>query len=263
MGRVGFMGVAGGSSGTVQSVDRALRVLKLLSRRGRLGVTEVAVELGIHKSNAHRMLATLGEHGLVERDQDTDKYRLGFGLVGLASSVTADIDVVRNARTASQRLSEETGETVILTSLVEGEVVIVHQAASHASVLGVDWSGGRMPLHCTPGGKVMLAHLPDAEREELLSAPLEHFTDNTIVDPGELRKQLGEIRDLGYAYTVEELERGLNGVAAPIRRPGGQAAAAIGVYGPAFRLTADSLSQVGETTRRAADEISQRLGFHG
>lgn len=247
----------------MQSVDRALRVLKLLSRRGHLGVTEIAAELGIHKSNAHRMVSTLVEHGMVEQEQEGEKYRLGFGLVGLASAVTAEIDVVRSARAAAQRLSQQTGETVILTTLVEGDLVIVHQESSHASVLGVDWSGGRMPLHCTPGGKVMLAHLPDEEREALLSAPLERFTDNTVVDPEELRKQLREIREIGYAYTIEELETGLNGVAAPVRRPGGEAAAAIGVYGPAFRLPADSLEELGEATRRAAEGVSGRLGFHG
>lgn len=258
------MGVTEHGSGTVQSVDRALRMLKLLSRRGSLGVTEIAVEFGIHKSNSHRMLATLAEHGLVEQDPDTEKYRLGLGLVGLASAVTADIDVVSNARAASQRLSERTGETVILTTLVDGEVVIVHQASSRASVLAVDWYGLRMPLHCTPGGKVMLAHLPESERDGLLTPPLERFTENTIVDPGELRKQLEEVRALGYAYTVEELETGLNGVAAPIRRPGVQAAAAaIGVYGPAFRLPAASLNDLGETTKEAADDISRRLGYNG
>jgi DNA-binding IclR family transcriptional regulator len=257
------MGLRAGSNGTVQSVDRALRVLEILSRRGRMGVTEVAVEIGVHKSNAHRMLATLVDHGFVEQEPETEKYRLGFGLVGLAGAVTAEIDVVRNARAVSQRLSEETGETVLVTTLVARELVVVHQASSQSSVLGVDWSGWRMPLHCTPGGKVMLADLPEEEREALLAAPLERFTDKTIVDPDELREKLREARELGYAYTVEELETGLNGVAAPIRRPGGQSAAAIGVYGPAFRLSADSLESFGETTRRAADEISRRLGFHG
>ena len=257
------MGAAGNNSGAVQSVDRALRIMKLLSVRGRLGVTEVAGELGVHKSNAHRMLATLAGHGMVEQDPETEKYRLGLGVVGLASAVTADIDVVRDSRAASQGLSRETGETVLLTTLVDGELVILHQASSRSSVFGVDWSGWRMPLHCTPGGKVMLAHLPEFERNTLLAGPLERFTANTIVDPEELRAQLGEVRARGYAYTVEELETGLNGVAAPVRRPGGQTAAAIGVYGPAFRLPADSLNELGETTRRAAGEISQRLGYHG
>jgi DNA-binding IclR family transcriptional regulator len=257
------MGATEHKSGTVQSVDRALRILKLLSVRGRMGVTEVAGELGVHKSNAHRMLATLAGHGMVEQDPETEKYRLGFGVVGLAGAVTADIDVVRNARAASQSLSQETGETVLLTTLVDGELVIVHQASSRTSVFGVDWSGWRMPLHCTPGGKVMLAYLPEFERNTLLATPLERFTENTIVDPEELREQLWEVRARGYAHTVEELETGLNGVAAPVIRPGGQAAAAIGVYGPAFRLPADSLGELGETTRRAAAGISQRLGYQG
>lgn len=247
----------------MQSVDRALRVLKLLARRGHSGVTEVAVELGIHKSNAHRMLATLAAHGLVEQDPQTEKYRLGFGLVGLASAVTAEIDVVRNARAASQRLSDLTGETVILTTLVDREVVIVHQASSQASVLSVDWSGLHMPLHCTPGGKVLLAHLPDDEREALIPDDLRRFTENTIVEPAALREQLEAVRTTGYASTVEELETGLNGVAAPIRRPGGEAVAAMGVYGPAFRLPADSLDELGRTTKQTADEVSARLGFHG
>ncbi len=253
-----------GGAHKVQTVDRAIRILKTLARRGHLGVTEVAGELGIHKSGAHRMLATLAEHGLVERAQQTEKYRLGFGLVGLASAVTADMDVVRNARAASQRLSEETEETVILTILVDGELVIVHQISSSSSVLGVDWSGGRMPLHCTPGGKVMLAYLPDSERDALLSGSLERFTANTIVNPDELREHLREVRARGYGYTVEELETGLNGVAAPIRRPGAspgaEVVAAIGVYGPAFRLTSDCMEKVGEATRSAAGDISNRLG---
>lgn len=254
---------SGTSGGNVQSVDRAARMLKLLARGGHLGVTEVAAELGVHKSSAHRMLATLASHGLVEQDSRTEKYRLGFGLVGLASAVRAEIDVVSNAREASQRLSERTGETVILTTLVENEVVIVHQTSSSSSVLAVDWSGLHMPLHCTPGGKVLLAHLPEDERERLISVPLQRFTANTITGPEALRAELESVLSRGYARTVEELETGLNAVAAPIRRPGGEAVAAMGVYGPAFRLPADSLDELGRTTRDAAEEVSARLGYLG
>src|SRR4028119_232332 len=79
----------------VQSVDRAITVMELLSRRGWSGVTEVANELGINKSTAYRLLTTLRDRGLVEQDSATEKYRLGFGLVALASSVSADLDVAR------------------------------------------------------------------------------------------------------------------------------------------------------------------------
>ena len=246
--------------GSIQSVDRAVLVLELLARRGWSGVTEVAGELGVHKSNAHRLLATLASHGMVERSPETEKYRLGFRLVGLASAVTADLDVVRYARPFCERLSEQTGETVIVAILEGDEAVIVHQTAA-PSVLGVDWSGWHLPLHCTPGGKVLLAHLPEERREAVLAEPLERFTENTVVDPGKLRAELGEIRSRGYSYTIEELAVGLNGVGAPIYRPEGEVTAALSVAGPAFRLPESSVSRVGELTRGAAAEVSRRLGF--
>ena len=102
---------SGTSGGTVQSVDRAARMLKLLARGGHLGVTEVAGELGIHKSSAHRMLATLASHGLVEQDSRTEKYRLGFGLVGLASAVTAEPTTNRPRHHSSTRRRETKSES--------------------------------------------------------------------------------------------------------------------------------------------------------
>lgn len=248
-------------SGSVQSVDRAVWILKLLAERGSCRVTDLARELSLHKSGVHRMLTTLAGHGLAEQNPDTGKYRLGSGLVGLASAATSEIDIVRHARAPARRLSELTGETAIVTSLVEGQVMILHQVASSASVLGVSWSSQRMPLHCTPGGKILLAYLSQVEREELLSATLESFTQNTVVNPGALRRDLQRVRQCGYAYTLEELEVGLNGVAAPIRGPGGRAIAAIGIYGPAFRLPDSHMDEIGQLAVEAATEVSRYVGI--
>src|ERR687893_504055 len=98
----------------VQSVDRAVSVMEFLSRHGWSGVTEVARELDIHKSTAYRLLTTLRDRGLVEQDAATEKYRLGFGLIALASSVTAELDVARCSRPVCERLSERTRETVTI-----------------------------------------------------------------------------------------------------------------------------------------------------
>lgn len=247
----------------VQSVDRAMQVLKYLARAGPAGVTEVAYDLGVHKSNAHRLLASLGEHGAVEQQPDTGgKYRLGFGLVALASAVTADIDLVRYARPTCARLSEQTGETVTLAVPEGDNAVIVHQASSPASVLGADWSGWYLPLHCTPGGKVLLAQLPEARRQAILSQPLQRFTEHTITDPELLQKHLEEFQARGYSYTLDELEVGLSGVGAPVFRSGGAFSAAMSVAGPSFRVTPESIGRLGELTREAADEVSRRLGFY-
>ena len=248
--------------GGIQSVDRAVSVLEFLSQEGWAGVTDVGNRLGIHKSTAHRLLATLKDRGLVEQDVETERYRLGVGLVLLASTVTANLDVVRSAQPVCQRLSEQTQETVTLTVLMGDEAVIIHQATSGSSVLGVDWTGKHTPLHCTSDGKVLLAYLPESRQRHLLERPLQRFTDNTIVDLAQLEEQLSAIRADGYAYTIEEFEIGLNGVAAPISSAGGAMVAAVCVSGPAFRLSSASIPTLGDLTMSAAADISRRLGLH-
>lgn len=250
------------SSSAVQSVERAITVMELLSHQGWSGVTEVANEIGIHKSTAYRLLATLKDRGMVEQDSVTEKYRLGFGVVLLASTVTADLDVVRYAKPVCERLSEETEETVTLTSLEGDQAVVIHQTISTSSMMNVDWAGWHTPLHTTAAGKVLLAHLPENRRRAILKRPLENFTEHTVVDPVRLKEQLREIRDTGYAYTIEELEVGMNAASAPIRTADGEVVAAVGVSGPAFRLPADSIHELGELASKAAEEISQRLGFY-
>jgi DNA-binding IclR family transcriptional regulator len=247
----------------VQSVDRAVAVLQFLRRAGWSGVTEVAGEIGVHKSTAYRLLATLRDHGLVEQDAETERYRLGLGLVSLASAVTAEIDVARAARPVGQRLSERTQETVTITVLSGDEALIIDQATSPASVLSVDWTGRHSPLHCTSDGKVLLAHMPRGRQRRYLAQPLQRFTAQTIVDPEQLAAQLHAVQKAGYAYTVEEYEVGLNGVAAPIRTADGAVAAALSVSGPSFRLPVAAIAGIGALTVDAAAEISRRLGYHG
>src|ERR671921_819387 len=108
----------------VQSVDRAITVMEFLSRRGWSGVTEVANELDIHKSTAYRLLTTLRDRGLVEQDAATEKYRLGFGMLLLARSASADLDILRCARPICERLSERTKETVTIAVLEDDDAVV-------------------------------------------------------------------------------------------------------------------------------------------
>ncbi len=247
----------------MQSVDRAVSVMEMLSRRGWSGVTEVANVIGIHKSTAYRLLTTLRDRGLVEQDAATEKYRLGFGMVLLASSVRADLDILRCARPVCERLSEETGETVTVAVLEGDDAIIVHQSVSRVSALGVDWTGHHTPLHATAAGKVFLFHMPEDQLHRILAGPLERFTEDTIVGTPDLTAHIQEIRDKGYSYTVEELEVGLNAVGAAIRRAGGEVSGAVSVSGPAFRLPSDDIPKTGILVQEAAAEISRCLGFRG
>ena len=245
----------------VQSVDRAITVMEFLSRRGWSGVTEVANELDIHKSTAYRLLTTLRDRGLVEQDSATEKYRLGFGLVALASSVTADLDVARCSRPVCDQLAERTGETVTVAVLEKDDGIILHQSNSGSSALSVNWEGQHTPLHATAAGKIFLHYMPEDQRRRLLKRPLRRYTGSTFAEPADLQEELRASRDRGYWCTVEELEDGLNAVAAPIRCAEGAVVAAVSVSGPAFRLSRESLDEVGGLTVEAAAEISRCLGF--
>lgn len=139
-------------------------------------------------------------------------------------------------------------------------MVNIDQVAGSHAVVNVNWVGRRTPLHCTSNGKVLLAHLPEEERERVLAGPLDRRTSRTIVNRDALRAQLGQARVRGYAYTVEELEVGLNAVAAPVRGSGGQVLAAVSVAGPAYRLPPARFPEVARAVVAAADEVSRRMG---
>ncbi len=251
------------SNNSVRSVNRAIAVMKFLSVRGPSSLTEVASGVDIYKSTAHRLLATLRGEGLVEQDAATAKYRLGFGLAVLASSVTADLDILRCARPICDRLSKQTRETVTVSVLEDDDVVSIHQAISRSSVVNVDWTGRRMAVHATAAGKIFLAHLPEEQKSRIFERSLERFTEHTIVDPKILRDQLRSIRAKDYAFTCQELEIGLNVVGAPIRFPEGPIKAAVTLSGPAFRFPKDSVHDTGELVKEVAYEISWCLGFRG
>jgi DNA-binding IclR family transcriptional regulator len=252
------------SSAGVQSVDRAITVLEILARAGEARVTEVAVELGVHKSTAFRLLSALEERGLVEQDHDRGGYRLGFGIVRLAGAVSARMDVNRYGRPVCERLARTLGETVNIAVVQAHYAVNVDQVQGPAAISAHNWVGQLTPLHATSSGKVLLAHLSRPARTELLAtAGLPRLTRHTITSATRLERELTAARARGYATTVEELEPGLNALAAPIRAQGGQVVAAVSASGPAFRLTVDRMVALAPTLVTGADEISHYLGFLG
>ncbi|HKT01010.1 MAG TPA: IclR family transcriptional regulator [Rugosimonospora sp.] len=250
------------AQGGVQSVDRAISVLEILARRGEARVTEVAAELSVHKSTAFRLLGALEERGLVEQDADRGRYRLGFGILRLAGAVSARMDVTRYGRPVCERLAREFGETVNIAVLRAHYAVNVDQVVGAAAISAQNWVGQLTPLHATSSGKVLLAHLDDERRAELLAAAgLPRYTPATVTTVEELDKHLAMARERGYATTNEEYELGLNAVAAPVRAHHGTVVAAVSASGPAYRFTVDRMDEVAATLVAGTDEISHRLGY--
>lgn len=255
---------AGRESGGVQSVDRAIRVLEILAQRGEAGVSEVAVAIDVHKSTAFRLLGALEGRGLVEQAEDRGKYRLGFGLIPLAGAVSDRLEVTRQGREVCRRLAAELGETINVAVLQEHRAVNVDQARGPSRISTHNWIGRLTPLHCTSSGKVLLAHLPDAERAAALGdSGMERYTPYTITTAAELEPQLEGVRTAGHALAVEEYEVGLNAAAAPVLDRSGEVVAAVSVSGPSYRLDRPRLAALAAPLMAGAAEISRRMGWLG
>lgn len=246
----------------MQSVDRALTVLRLLARSGDLGVTELAAELGVHKSTAFRLVATLEAHDLVEQVSDRGKFRLGVGVLRLAGATTVRLDLVQESRPVAVRLAGTVGETVNIAVLSGHEALYLDQVSGPSALALHYWAGQRVPLHATSNGKVLLAYGPEGLLAEL-GRSLPRFTDRTTTDPAGLEAELERVRERGYAIAVDELELGLTAVAAPITGLAGGVVASLSASGPTFRMPASRLPEVADEVMAAAAEISRRLGWHG
>jgi DNA-binding IclR family transcriptional regulator len=249
-----------GGSGGLQSVDRALNVLDLLARWGEGGVSDLAVELDVHKSTAFRLLGSLEGHGLVEQTEDRGKYRLGFGLVRLAGAVSSRMDLTRNVRPVAERLAKDVGETVNLAVLREHYVVNIDQALGPSSVTTQNWVGALTPLHATSSGKVLLAHVERREQQRLLKiAGLKKYTPHTISDADALEKQLAGVLERGYAITVGEYEEGLNSIAVPVKGADRAVVGALSASGPSYRFTLERMEELAATLLEAGAQASLQL----
>ena len=247
----------------LQSVDRALQVLELLAAWGTGGVSEVAAEIGVHKSTAFRLLGALEAREMVQQDAERGKYRLGFGLVRLARRVNVQLELTEQARPLTDRLAGALGESINVAVLREHFAVNVVQSRGQASVVSQNWIGQLTPLHATSSGKVLLAHLDPVQQDRLLGQGLDRFTPHTHTDPEVLQAELRTVLTVGHAVSYGELEDGLNAVAVPVRGEDGRVIAALSASGPAYRLGRERLTEVLAQLVDAAAELSRRMGHWG
>ena len=201
------------AASSVQSVDRALSILEALARAGESGVTELAGSLGVHKSTAFRLVATLEAHGLVEQVDGRGKYRLGVGLLRLAGATTARLDVVQEARPISRKLAADTGETVNVAVLADRSALYLDQVAGSSALQSHNWVGQHIPLHATANGKVLVCDLDEERRTEMMGK-LQQYTKQTVTTQSGCARSWRVVREQGFAVAVDELEVGLAAVAA-------------------------------------------------
>ena len=227
---------------------------------GGLGVVRIAELIGREKSQVSRALRTLAESGLVDRDQSTLHYRLGWRFFVLAARA-GEQRLLNVAPPLLERLMKSLGETVHVSVLQGIEVLtVLSESPSHA-VKAVGWSGRTVPVYCTSSGRALLFdHDRDTLTEFLSGVEFRELGPNTVRDVVELYEGVEAARERGYALVDEEFEFGLIGAAAPVRDFRGRIVAALNVSAPKFRF-GQRMEAAGEEVKRVADELSVLLGW--
>jgi DNA-binding IclR family transcriptional regulator len=239
----------------VQSVDRAVMLLKAISASSRPPTAwELAQTCGINRSTAWRLLQTLEHHGLVERDETTQRYGIGYTALQVASAAGYD-SLARRSRPILQRLAEATGESVMLAAVRTFSLVYVDQV-DPPGVPIPNWLGRQLPMHATSAGKVFLAWLPDEERDALLPSTLARYSVHTITDRATLWASLADVRRDGYGACVGEFEEFSNGVSAAVLDHRARPAVILNIWGPSQRVSPARLPMLGRMALAAAHEIS-------
>ena len=236
---------------------KGLTVLEALIRSDRpRRVSEFAVELGLTKSNVHRVLQTLQAAGFVMQTPE-GRYAPTLKIWELGSRVHLGLDVAREARPYLGQLAASTRETVHLSILDKAEVVYIDKIDSPEPVRAYSTVGGRAPAHCVATGKVLLAFAPSSA----VHGSFASFTPRTIITDDAFQVSCAEIRSRNYAVNWGEWRERVRGVAAPVRDTFGQVIAAVGISGPAERLTRARVAECVPAVLGAAERISQALGF--
>lgn len=246
----------------IQSLDRGLKILLLLTERKNVGVTELAKELQVNKSTAFRLLETLVMNFLVEQDESSGKYRLGIGVLRISEKMLNSFDIITISRPFLVKLAEATHESAHLCVFSSGKAFVIDQVVSSEAMKVTAKIGKIEPLYSSAVGKCLMAYRTEKERDKLLDKmEMTPFTPATITSREVLKEQLERIRKTGYAVDEEELTPGVRCMAAPIYNHRGEVINCLGISGPSTRMRAENIEEYANKVKKVADLISVKLGY--
>jgi len=239
----------------------SLRVIQALANEPQgMGVTQLSQRLGMPKARAHRHLSALREHGYLTQDAHNNHYRIGWPLYLLGKACVARFDLIALAKPALQRLRDTVGQTVVISSWAEQDVVVM-EVLRGTSPLDIGLRpGSRFALHASAQGKLVLACSPSALCADYLSRPLPQNTPCTLHDPERLQAELERVRRQGWADAPEELFTGINALAAPLLQADGQLYGTLAIVGSIHYLPATPHAAHITALLHTAREISALLG---
>ncbi len=245
----------------VKSVKKAADVLNCFIDKQPIGVTEISEKLGLYKSNVHSILSTLAAVDYVTKDEATDKYYLGPGIVRLNRSIGNRFSLANVAAKYMRNLSAEEREVVYLTAPLKDQIFYIDVALPEETSYGhVSSVRNSMDyIHSTASGKGMLAYMPQSYVDNILSQPLPAMTESTITDPDELRRELDDIRKRGYSIDNMETSVGISCVAVPIISFDGTVKASISISGPSPRFSPERIVALAAKLTEIARKIAREM----
>lgn len=243
-----------GSAPGESVLGRVVRILAVFQPdRPEVAVTAIARSSGLHVATVSRLVAQLVEHGLLERT-DSGQVRIGLRLWELGQRASPTRSLREAAMPYLEDLHAVVGHHVQLGVLDGSEVIFTERLSAPHAVVNYTRIAGRLPLHASSSGLVLLAHGPAELQETILARTLERFTDHTVVEPGELRRLLARIRREGAVVTPGFIHPDATGVAVPVRDGAGDVVAALstiqpndgtaGALVPALRAAARGIARV-------------------
>jgi len=243
-------------SATVRAVDRALDILLCFAKHpGELSLSDIAKEVGLHKSTVHRLLMSLANKGFVRRHAHSDKYLLGWSILELLSNIYNSDDLSTVVLPQMTQLRDETGETVSLYIRSATERIRIQAVESNEPVRNVAHIGKTYPLYIGASGKVLLAFSDQLVVDQVLALP----TIPNDFNRSEFLRQLETIRMDGYALSIQERDAGAASLAAPVFGRNHEFLAAISVSGPISRFTLAKMHDYIAVVRNAAERMTKLL----
>jgi IclR family KDG regulon transcriptional repressor len=243
------------------TLAKGLKVLETVARsKGPRGVSDLARELGMTRSNAHRLLQTLSALGYVRHDAALGQYEASLRLFELGSAVVSGRDIRTISQPLMQQLRGKVDENVILSVRDGSGIIILDRVEGLRTLRTYTPLGSRNPMHCTSAGKLLLAYAPQDVVDAVMKR-LQNFTARTITSATKLQAELDRIRAQGYATAQAEWREDVGGVCAPIRQSDGTVIAALGVSGPIGRFKPAQIKAHLPHLLATTREISKRLGY--
>ena len=250
--------------GASKSLQKALRILLHIGQNhSEMGVTQLASALNLNKATVYRLLSAMQKFELIEKNPETEKYRLGLKLHELGTQAVQSRTLQSEAHRYLLDLAAESGETVTLAAPLSGGVVCLDRVDGPRTTFVVRTPiGSRFSAHSTAIGKAVIAYLPEAELDAFLASnALTRYSPLTLVRVSDLKENLAQIRQRQFSVDNQERERGLSGVAAPILTSNGDLIGAVGLAGPTQRFRADELRRKIDMVKAASERIAASFAF--